>query len=235
MRINNVNNSSPAFNGYIGRNVYAVINRAAKNSVNEIVNSANAKKQVVEGYKLSEITNKRTKLLEKLKNYMEPFHPETYMDVDNSGNFSLRNKKLNINKILSFDHQPGLPKKGFYIDYTELNAKHIDDINEAADVFIRTYEANVTNTLFFDSYAQNCLDNARNLSLFGRIKTFFTGKKLDRLAQEFGVEGGWKNKLKEVQIDAKKESALKKIINKIDKNEEKEIIKNNNKMAENIF
>lgn len=65
MRINNVNNSSPAFNGYIGRNVYAVINRAAKNSVNEIVNSANAKKQVVEGYKLSEITNKRTKLLKK--------------------------------------------------------------------------------------------------------------------------------------------------------------------------
>ena len=164
---------------------------------------------------------------------MEPFHPETYMDVDNSGNFSLRNKKLN--KILSFDYQPDLPKKYFDIDYAELNTKHIDDIDEAVDVFIRDNEPQLTNTFFFDSYAPNRLDDAKNLSLFGRIKTFFAARKLDKLAQEFGVEGGWKQKLKEVQIDAKKESALKKIINKIDKNEEKEIIKNNNKIAENIF
>ena len=67
------------------------------------------------------------------------------------------------------------------------------------------------------------------------IQTFFAAKKLDKLAPEFNVEGGWKNKLKEVQSDAKKEQALKKIINKIDKNEEMEIIKNNNKMVENIF
>ncbi len=233
MQIQNVNNSQPSFNGYIGRNVYAVVNRAAKNSINALVHEANAKKQVVEGYKLIDITNKRTKLLEKLKNYMEPFHPETYMDVDNSGNFSLRNKKLN--KILSFDYQPDLPKKYFDIDYAELNTKHIDDIEESVDLFIRYNEPQLTNTFFFDSYAQNRLDDAKNLSLFGRIKTFFAARKLDKLAPEFNVEGGWKNKLKEVQSDAQKEQALKKIINKIDKNEENEIIKNNNKMVENIF
>ena len=233
MQIQNVNNSQTAFNGYVGENVKTVLNKAVKNSISELVHEANAKKEVVEGYKLINITDKRTKLLKKLKNYMEPFHQDSYMDIDNCGSLFIKNDKLN--RRLFFRHQPDLPKEYFNINYEKLEEKHIDSIDEATDVFIRTHKPEATDTLLFDLYARNRLEDAKKLSLFGRIKTFFAAKKLDKLAPEFNVEGGWKNKLKEVQIDAKKESALKKIINKIDKNEEKEIIKNNNKIAENIF
>lgn len=228
MEIQRINNSNTSFKGYIGSSVTGIINEAAKNSADDIVRHANINGEVIEASELKAIYNKRSFLFDKLDNFMKKFHPDTFLGIDTDGSFFIANSK--VKKSESCYTIDLLPRKDGAINKKALKAEHLDTIAKWADKYIARTDPKAKDKYMFNELAKDKLKAAKSISIFAKLHNYFAARKLDKLAPEFGAEGGWRNKLEA----ARQEAITKKNLQKVNAQKAKEIEKENQKIAENI-
>ena len=228
MEIQRINNSTPAFKGFVGASVVDILNRAVKNSTDEIVRQANKSGQVVEGYKLVEIYNKQTKLFDKLNKFMKKFHPDTYLGINDYGRFFIANNK--VKKSESCYSIDLLPKKNSFINTDQLSVIHLDRIDKWADDYIAKTDTKAVDYDLFNRFTEDKLKAAKNTSILTKLRNYFAARKLNELAPEFGAEGGWGKRLEA----ARQEAITAKNLQKANSKKAKEIEKENQKIAEDI-
>lgn len=233
-----INNSQPAFNGYVGKSMINVINTAARNSLECAVSNANTEKRVVDRTALVQIEQTRCNVLKKLNIFMEKFHPQTSLniDIDKDGSFLyLSNKELKQNNYLSKNYRPSFPN---YPLQLSLRVKHIQNIEDITEQLSKDIEPIQADKQLFDCFAEKQLEKANDTSLLGKLKTILAVHKLNKISKKYGVDKDWKKialYIRQKAIEIKKTKKQEEKILKQTNKENKRIAKKNKRIIKDIL
>lgn len=240
--------SQPAFNGYADKSFVKLIDTATQNSIKQLVTEFSQKGKKIQPEQVMHIKTMGENIKRIFSDFMAPFHPQTVLTTDGKRTL-IKNNALDTNIDFTyldnyensgeiytgiidiFDPVYSMPKGTDIfdvsyrrIDLNKLGFEHLKEFNTFAKKLKTLVDPKEVDSKLFDRYTDKLRRDANTTSIVKGISVKLKAKKADKLAPEFGRSVGWVEKVKSIRAEAKKQSAIKKVVTVENKKIAKQIL-----------
>lgn len=227
-------NNKPAFTGYVDKSVIKLLDKNVDKTSKHSIEYAKLFGEKVDIDLVRKALKKRSQILDNLKKFMAPLHHDTALKYNSNKfpSFFIENKKLKSKFRFIYPDSNNTGEIGYDI----INVGRPKDPTSLSDILKFSDNLNKVDSKEVDRYTLKHYTNyitqkAKNISFFPEFRLKRLGKKVNKIAKEFGQSEIWQDKLLVVHREAKELERQQKI----KKKEIKKIIKQNKKILKEFI
>ena len=247
---NNKRSAQISFNGYVDKSFIKLIDAATQNSIKQVVDMFNHNVEKIEPAEIRRIKSIGENTKELIKEVMNRFHPKTVLTTNGRESIiknTATDTKLHFISFFIFSTDTGIPCDGLIdifepvysmpkgvelndmnygmTDLSKLNYSHLEQLQRFAQKLAKIGDPQLIDGALFDLLSKKIVKKAGKLNIFDRLFVGLKAKKADKLAPEFGRSVGWVEKVKSIRAEARKQSAIKKVVTVENKKIAEQILK----------
>lgn len=239
-----------SFNGYVDKSFIKLIDAATQNSIKQVVDMFNHNVEKIEPAEIRRIKSIGENTKELIKEVMNRFHPKTVLTTNGRESIiknTATDTKLHFISFSNCSTDTGIPCDGLIdifepvysmpkgvelndmnygmTDLSKLNYSHLEQLQRFAQKLAKIGDPQLIDGALFDQLSKKIVNKAGKLNIFDRLFVGLKAKKADKLAPEFGRSVGWVEKVKSIRAEARKQSAIKKVVTVENKKIAEQILK----------
>lgn len=247
---NNQRSAQISFNGYVDKSFIKLIDAATQNSIKQVVDMFNHNVENIEPAEIRRIKSIGENTKELIKEVMNRFHPKTVLTTNGRESIiknTATDTKLHFISFSNCSTDTGIPCDGLIdifepvysmpkgvelndmnygmTDLSKLNYSHLEQLQRFAQKLAKIGDPQLIDGALFDLLSKKIVKKAGKLNIFDRLFVGLKAKKADKLAPEFGRSVGWVEKVKSIRAEARKQSAIKKVVTVENKKIAEQILK----------
>ncbi len=238
-----------SFNGCVDKSFIKLIDAATQNSIKQVVDMFNHNVEKIEPAEIRRIKSIGENTKELIKEVMNRFHPKTVLTTNGKESIienTATDTKLRFINFSSCSTDTGIPCDGLIdifepvysmpkgversdinygmTDLSKLDYSHLEQLQSFVQKLAKIGDPQLIDGALFDQLSKKIVKKAGKLNIFDRLFVGLKAKKADKLAPEFGKPTGWVEKVKSIRAEAKKQSAIKKVVTVENKKIAKQIL-----------
>ncbi len=238
------------FNGCVDKSFIKLIDAATQNSIKQVVDMFNHNVEKIEPAEIRRIKSIGENTKELIKEVMNRFHPKTVLTTNGKESIiknTATDTKLHFISFSNCSTDTGIPCDGLIdifepvysmpkgvelndmnygmTDLSKLNYSHLEQLQRFAQKLAKIGDPQLIDGALFDLLSKKIVKKAGKLNIFDRLFVGLKAKKADKLAPEFGRSVGWVEKVKSIRAEARKQSAIKKVVTVENKKIAEQILK----------
>lgn len=247
---NNQRSAQISFNGCVDKSFIKLIDAATQNSIKQVVDMFNHNVEKIEPAEIRRIKSIGENTKELIKEVMNRFHPKTVLTTNGRESIiknTATDTKLHFISFSRCSTDTGIPCDGLIdifepvysmpkgvelndmnygmTDLSKLNYSHLEQLQSFVQKLAKIGDPQLIDGALFDLLSKKIVKKAGKLNIFDRLFVGLKAKKADKLAPEFGRSVGWVEKVKSIRAEARKQSAIKKVVTVENKKIAEQILK----------
>ena len=247
---NNQRSAQISFNGYVDKSFIKLIDAATQNSIKQVVDMFNHNVEKIEPAEIRRIKSIGENTKELIKEVMNRFHPKSVLTTNGRESIiknTATDTKLHFISFSRCSTDTGIPCDGLIdifepvysmpkgvelndmnygmTDLSKLNYSHLEQLQRFVQKLAKIVDPQLIDGALFDLLSKKIVKKAGKLNIFDRLFVGLKAKKADKLAPEFGRSVGWVEKVKSIRAEARKQSAIKKVVTVENKKIAEQILK----------
>lgn len=239
-----------SFNGCVDKSFIKLIDAATQNSIKQVVDMFNHNVEKIEPAEIRRIKSIGENTKELIKEVMNRFHPKTVLTTNGRESIiknTATDTKLHFISFSRCSTDTGIPCDGLIdifepvysmpkgvelndmnygmTDLSKLDYSHLEQLQRFVQKLAKIGDPQLIDGALFDLLSKKIVKKAGKLNIFDRLFVGLKAKKADKLAPEFGRSVGWVEKVKSIRAEARKQSAIKKVVTVENKKIAEQILK----------